>query len=145
MLVAVAVASWLTVATQARGGPSGIVASYSFDEGRGAVASDNSGHGRGVVLRGVKWTAGKHGRALSFNGRSSIATDPWRREPEADARATLEAWIRPTKRTSKTQTILAKAGARGIVVYGLQLCAAAGSAAWSVSGRRPSGPRTGAR
>src|SRR3954454_23167295 len=90
VLAAIVAACWLLVAAPARGGALGIVASYRFDEGRGAVAADHTGHGHTVVLQHVKWAAGKHGRALSFDGRSSVASIIRTTDLDASQGVTLE-------------------------------------------------------
>jgi hypothetical protein len=120
LLGAIVVAGSLTVAPWARS-ESGPVAAYGFDEGRGIVAADRAGRGHGVVLRDVGWTKGKHGRALLFDGRSSIASVVHSRDIDRARRVTLEAWIRPDGKSRRTQTIIAKAGDRGVVAYGLRL------------------------
>jgi hypothetical protein len=120
LLGAIVVAGSLTVAPWARS-ESGPVAAYSFDEGGGIVAADRAGHGHAVVLRDVGWTKGRHGRALLFDGRSSSASVVHSRDIDRARRVTLEAWIRPDGKSSRTQTIIAKAGNGGVVAYGLRL------------------------
>jgi len=47
----------------------GLVAYWSFDEGSGNIAYDASGNGNhGTLTNGPKWTQGKIGGALSFDG-----------------------------------------------------------------------------
>ncbi|MBN1672791.1 MAG: CotH kinase family protein, partial [Kiritimatiellae bacterium] len=47
----------------------GLVARWAFDEGSGTVADDSSGHGyNGTLVGGPKWTSGKYGTALDFDG-----------------------------------------------------------------------------
>src|SRR4051794_4993134 len=120
LLGAIVLAGSLTVAPWARS-ESGPVAAYGFDEGAGIVAADRAGNGHGVVLRNVGWTKGRHGRALLFDGRSSVASVVHSRDIDRARRITLEAWIRPDGKSSRTQTIIAKAGNGGVVAYGLQL------------------------
>jgi len=46
----------------------GLVAYWSFDEGSGNIAYDSSGNGNHGTIYGAKWTQGKFGQALSFDG-----------------------------------------------------------------------------
>jgi hypothetical protein len=47
----------------------GLVGYWSFDEGAGTTAYDASGKGNnGTLVNGPKWTNGKFGQALSFDG-----------------------------------------------------------------------------
>ena len=45
-------------------------AHWTFDEGSGLTAEDNSGYGNDAVLHGPAWGAGMVGDALTFNGTS---------------------------------------------------------------------------
>jgi hypothetical protein len=49
----------------------GLVGWWSFDEGSGTVAGDNSGNGNNGTIFGATRVAGKYGNALSFDGLSS--------------------------------------------------------------------------
>ncbi len=56
----------------APGSVSGTVVSYAFDEATGTTTADASGNGVTGQLQGATWTtAGKYGKAVSFNGSSS--------------------------------------------------------------------------
>ena len=56
---------------------SGLVAAYGFDEGSGTTVTDASGNGNNGTITGATWaTAGKYGKALSFNGSSALVTIP---------------------------------------------------------------------
>jgi len=46
----------------------GLVAYWSFDEGTGNIAYDISGNGNNGTIYGAKWTKGKYGSALQFDG-----------------------------------------------------------------------------
>ena len=53
--------------------PSTIVALWLFDEGKGDSINDSSGNeNHGKFMADVKWVAGKFGKALEFDGASSI-------------------------------------------------------------------------
>jgi len=75
--------------------PSGLVASYSFDEGAGTVAADGSGGGHDGTVVGAAWTtASRVGSALQFGGAPQRVDLP----PLGTfykAAFTLEAWVRP--------------------------------------------------
>jgi RNA polymerase sigma factor (sigma-70 family) len=48
---------------------SGLIAHWTFDEGRGLIANDRTGNGHtGELVNGPIWAPGKIGGALSFNG-----------------------------------------------------------------------------
>jgi hypothetical protein len=69
---------------------------WSFDEGRGTVASDSSGNANdGVIHGGAVWIAGKIGTALDFNGMNSYVEVPDSDSLDITGKLTLEAWIRP--------------------------------------------------
>ena len=53
------------------------MAAYAFDEGSGTTVADVSGNGNTGTIANATWaTAGKYGKALSFNGTSSRVTIP---------------------------------------------------------------------
>jgi hypothetical protein len=49
----------------------GLVGWWSFDEGSGTVAGDNSGNVNNGTIFGTTWVAGKYGNALNFDGLSN--------------------------------------------------------------------------
>jgi hypothetical protein len=85
----------------------GLLASYSFNEGTGIILSDSSGNSNtGTLTNGPAWTAGKYSNALSFDGANDyvalgtsfdIAAKPF----------TISAWINPTD-YNDWRTIFAK-------------------------------------
>ena len=55
--------------------PTGLVASYSFNEGTGTTLADRSGNGRTGTVSGATWTSqGRFGGALSFDGVNDWVT-----------------------------------------------------------------------
>jgi len=70
----------------------GLVAYWSFDEGTGNIAYDISGNGNNCTIYGAKWTKGKYGSALQFDG-----VDDYVLVPEDDSlkptEVTVSAWI----------------------------------------------------
>lgn len=82
---------------------SGLVGSWSFDEGAGATVYDSSGNGNnGTLMNAPVWSAGAYGLALTFNGadcyvemsNSSILNS---------SNFTIEAWIYLNADVNNTQ------------------------------------------
>src|SRR5262249_49375275 len=74
--------------------------SYSFDEGQGEVAHDDSGNGHDGTIQGAEWIKGPYGSALRFNpSEEGLVTVP---DSEALRRTngtfTIEAWVKPRVR-----------------------------------------------
>ena len=68
--------------TQAASPPpsSTLVAAYAFDEGSGSSVADLSGNGNTGQVGSATWTsAGKFGKALTFNGSSAASPSRTRR------------------------------------------------------------------
>jgi Protein of unknown function (DUF4038)/Concanavalin A-like lectin/glucanases superfamily/Putative collagen-binding domain of a collagenase len=76
---------------------SGLVAAYGFEEGGGTTTADSSGNSLTGSLAGAAWVAtGKFGKALSFNGSSSMVSIPDASVLDLTTGMTLSAWIKPT-------------------------------------------------
>ena len=57
--------------------PPGLVAAYGFDEGSGTTVADASGNGNnGTVANGTWATTGEFGKAIQFNGTSTLVSIP---------------------------------------------------------------------
>lgn len=73
----------------------GLVAHWSFDEGRGAIAFDASGNGNTAhLINGPSWTKGRIGGALSFDGIDDHAIAP--SSPSLNSikgQMTVAAWV----------------------------------------------------
>ncbi|MDX6439390.1 MAG: hypothetical protein QOF45_1973, partial [Gaiellaceae bacterium] len=94
------------------------VAAYSFDAGSGTSLTDNSGNGNTGAISGATWTtAGKSGRALTFDGVSDLVTVADKASLDLTTGMTLEAWIRPTA-NSVWRTVVTKETS-GNLTYGL--------------------------
>ncbi|PYR65757.1 MAG: hypothetical protein DMF88_18720, partial [Acidobacteria bacterium] len=77
--------------------PARLVAAYAFDEGAWTTTGDASGSGNTGTLSGATWNAtGKFGKALSFNGSSSLVTVADAASLDLTNGMTLEAWLYPT-------------------------------------------------
>ena len=85
----------------------GLVAAYGFNEGAGTTLSDASGNSNAGTIKGATWTAqGRYGRALSFNGVSSLVQIPASASLSLSSGITLEAWVFPTASQSGWRTII---------------------------------------
>jgi chitodextrinase len=79
----------------------GLVAAYAFDEGSGTTVNDASGNGNnGTVANGAWSTSGKYGKAIQFNGTSTLVTIPDSAALHLTTGMTLEAWVNPSSVTS---------------------------------------------
>ena len=90
--------------------PTGLVAAFGFEEGSGSSVADASGRGNGGSVSGASWsTAGKFGKALSFDGVNDWVTVADSASLDLSSSAmTLEAWVRPTGVARSWQTVLMK-------------------------------------
>jgi hypothetical protein len=92
----------------AAGQSAGPVAAYSFDEGAGTTAADNSGTGNtGTLINGATWsTTAKFGSAASFDGSNDRIDVPDSNSLDLTSGMTLEAWVRPTANSSYRTVLL---------------------------------------
>jgi hypothetical protein len=96
----------------------GLVAAYGFEEGSGTTTTDGSGLGNtGTITAGTWSTAGRFGKALSFNGTSSLVTVNDVAALRLTTAMTLEAWVRPTTSASWRCALLKETS--GGLAYGL--------------------------
>ena len=76
--------------------PTGLVAAYGFDEGSGTTVTDSSGNGNNGTISNATWVSnGQYGKALQFNGSSSMVTIPDAASLHLSSGMTLEAWVDP--------------------------------------------------
>src|SRR6516164_3405370 len=88
---------------------SGLVAAYSFDEGSGTTVTDASGNGNNGTITGATWsTAGKYGKALSFNGSNAVVTIPDAASLHLSTGMTLEAWVNPSTVNANYRDVIYK-------------------------------------
>ena len=92
--------------------PAGLVAAYSFEEGTGTSTADSSGQSNtGTLNGGVTWsTAGKSGKALSFNGTSGMVTIADKASLDLTGAMTLSAWVNPSAAGNWRTVMLKEAG-----------------------------------
>ncbi len=80
------------------GSETGLVGWWKFDEGSGTLAADASGnHNTGTLAGTTKpvWVAGKHGKALSFDGITSVAYATDTSSLRLTSSGTVSVWINP--------------------------------------------------
>jgi glucose/arabinose dehydrogenase len=86
----------------------GLVAAYSFDDGSGTTAADDSGNGNLAAIGSAAWTpAGRFGSALQFDGsaRAAVSDSPSLDLTEA---LTLMAWVRPAALSTYWNDVIIK-------------------------------------
>ncbi len=106
ILAALALAALSSAPTAAQS--TGLVAAYSFDEGAGITAADNSGTGNdGTLINGATWsTTARFGAAASFDGSNDRIDVPDSNSLDLTSGMTLEAWVRPTANSSYRTVVL---------------------------------------
>ena len=72
----------------------GLVAYWSFDEGSGSTAYDASGNGNNGTINGAKWTTGKEGGALSFDGLNDYVDCGNDESLDITDKLTVEGWFK---------------------------------------------------
>ena len=98
----------------------GPVAAYSFDEGSGETAHDDSANGHHGTLEGPEWSEGKYGSALDFEAaEADCVSVPDSPQLQLTGNFTLEAWIRPEAKTEDDPVIFKETD--GFLSYGLFL------------------------
>ncbi len=93
----------------APGGPTGLIAGYSFNAGSGTTAVDSSRNGITGTLVGATWTAaGRYGNALSFNGASAYVDLGNPAALQSTGSTTWAAWVFATGVPADDGQIIAK-------------------------------------
>src|SRR6185436_9301206 len=73
----------------------GLVGYWSFEDASGLRANDFSGHGNtGTLANGPAFTAGKIGRAISFDGSEDIVSVEGVADDIATGNVTMSAWVK---------------------------------------------------
>ena len=86
----------------------GLVAAYAFSEGGGTTVHDASGNGNNGVIASAKWTLGKYGSGLSFNGSNTRVNVADSASLHLTSAMTLEAWVFPTLLGNSWRDIIQK-------------------------------------
>ena len=90
--------------------PLGLVAAYGFDEGSGTTVTDASGNGNnGTVANGTWATTGEFGKAIQFNGTSTVVNIPDATSLHLTTGMTLEAWVNPSTVDNNWRDVIYKA------------------------------------
>ncbi|HEY1337915.1 MAG TPA: hypothetical protein VGF59_10420, partial [Bryobacteraceae bacterium] len=105
----------------------GLVAAYSFSEGKGSSTADATGHGHTGQISKASWTAGKYGNALSFNGSNSYVNLLDGTDLQITGSMTLAGWVYSTGNPSDDGQIVARSD---------------GSAGWQLKTSPDTGVRT---
>ena len=104
------------------GGTTGLVAAYGFDEGSGTTTADQSGSGNVGTISGATWSsAGKFGKALSFNGTNSFVSVAGSSTLNLTNAMTIEAWVNPSSLTTSgwnTVVLKERPGYYAYALYG---------------------------
>jgi chitodextrinase len=96
-----------TVTVQNSTSTVGLVAEWSFDDGSGTTAQDDSGNGHTGTISNAAWSAtGKYGGALAFNGSNSWVTVADAAFLDLTTGMTIEAWVNPTSLTGWRSILL---------------------------------------
>ena len=99
-----------TVNISVANGASGLVAAYGFEEGSGTSTADGSGNGNNGTISGATWNnTGRYGKALSFNGSTSLVSVNDSPSLDPTAGLTLEAWVNPSSTSASWKDIIYKA------------------------------------
>jgi hypothetical protein len=99
--------------------PPGLVAAYAFEEGANTTTADATGKLHTGTVSGATWTtAGRYGRALSFDGVNDWVTVADANDLDLTNGMTLEAWVRPAA-LSGWKTVVLKEGSATTLAYSL--------------------------
>jgi hypothetical protein len=88
------------------------IAEYKMDEGTGTIAYDTSGDGNDGTISGTTWTQGKYGKALSFDGSSSLAVSD-SISTRANGDFSVSAWVKANAYSTGNQPQIAQSGNSG--------------------------------
>jgi hypothetical protein len=96
--------------------PPGLVAAYGFEETTGTNVTDSSGGGNlGTLSGATRSTAGRFGRALSFDGVNDWITVPDTNALDLTTGLTMSAWVNPVTLSGSWRTVLIKEQPGGLI------------------------------
>jgi hypothetical protein len=108
-------------ATLARTTPAasnGLVAEWTFDEGRGDIAKDSSGNGHNGKLSGATWTPQGKGSAIMLDGIDDyVAFDDSRRFFDRSGPLTFEMWVKPMRKAHGMSCLLGESLSSYLLTY----------------------------
>jgi fibronectin type 3 domain-containing protein len=111
--------STASATTTATGATPNLVAAYSFNEGSGTTVNDSSGNGNTGTIVNATWaTAGKFGKALSFNGTNARVVVNDALSLHLTTAVTLEAWVNPSAAPTGWQDVIYKPNDNYFLVAG---------------------------
>ena len=84
----------------------GLVAHFPFDEGKGTVAGDGSGHGLKGKVHGAHWIKRADGAALEFDGKAAYVDCGPGKALGLKDQLTLSAWILPKAKPGKDEPMI---------------------------------------
>jgi hypothetical protein len=87
-------------ATLSAAPPEGLLGQWNFDEGKGDLAVDSSGHGRDAAISGAKFVRQGGGYAISLDGKDDYVHFAGDKELALTGPVSVEAWIKPTRPAS---------------------------------------------
>jgi hypothetical protein len=88
----------------------GLMAYWSFDEGEGDIAFDETNNGNDAVLYGPTWVEGKRGFALRFDGVDDTVAIPHSASLMPTDAITLAAWVKIEGPAQEHYGIIGKSG-----------------------------------
>jgi hypothetical protein len=84
--------------------PDSIVGIWLLDEGQGDTVKDSSGNGNDGNIINAKWTDGKFGKALEFNGSARVEIPPSKSIDDFLDGFTYLLWVQPTAQPPNVNT-----------------------------------------
>ena len=103
--------------------PAGLLAEWSFDEGKGAVARDGSGNGHDAALSGASWVKQGEGFAVSLDGQDDYIDCTQAKPLEIAGPVSIEAWIKPTRKAKGEAHLMGEGmGTFTLTYYNTELC-----------------------
>jgi len=105
----------MTAARAAGGG--GLLAEWNFDEGRGDVARDSSGHGHDAKIYGASWVRDGKGFALSLDGLDDYVDCGKGQSIGIGGPTTIEAWMKPMAKSQGLASLFGEGLQEYLVAY----------------------------
>lgn len=91
-----------------------LVAAFGFEESRGKIVKDSSGHGNhGTIKQAIRVKTGRYGKGLKFDGANDWVTVEDSESLDLTSGFTLEAWVRPN--SVRRSIVLVKQQQQGTV------------------------------
>ncbi len=107
-LIQVFTIMWLCLISSAvrAAGPEGLLAEWNFDEGKGDIAHDSSGHGHEAKVYGATWVKQGGGFAMSFDGLDDYINLTATRKLDITGPISIETWIKPMAKSQGLASVL---------------------------------------